>query len=222
MTLSALLGNAHLTAQRAMEAVESYTKAIELDPENAVYYSNRAAAFTLQEDWSSAIEDGMAAISLNPRYAKAYGRLGAAYLGVGNAERAAEAYAKALELEPENEQYKRALEQSRRGSKSAPSQPANPSAQAPPPFQMPGGLGGLDLGSMMRNPEVMNMVNRVMQDPSALSRMMSDPNVASMMQGLGMGGFPGGSRPSSRSPPAAEEEEDEKWVICLIRLFTLN
>lgn len=65
-----------MTAKRATEAAEDYTRAIELDPENAVYYSNRAAAFTMQEDFDSAIEDCKAAVSLNPSYAKAYSRLG--------------------------------------------------------------------------------------------------------------------------------------------------
>lgn len=71
-----LAGNAFLANKRAADAAKSYTKAIELDPENAVYYCNRAAAFTMQEDFSSAVEDCLAAISLNPKYAKAFSRLG--------------------------------------------------------------------------------------------------------------------------------------------------
>lgn len=69
-------GNQHLVAKRAIQAAEEYTRALELDPENAVYYCNRAAAFTMAEDYDSAIEDCRAAISLNPKYAKAYSRLG--------------------------------------------------------------------------------------------------------------------------------------------------
>lgn len=69
-------GNAHLFGKRAVEAAQDYSKAIELDPENAVYYCNRAAAFTMLNDYSGAIEDCKAAISLNPRYAKAFSRLG--------------------------------------------------------------------------------------------------------------------------------------------------
>ena len=69
-------GNAHLVAKRANEAAQDYSKAIELDPENSVYYCNRAAAFTTLGDYSGAIEDCKAAISINPRYAKAFSRLG--------------------------------------------------------------------------------------------------------------------------------------------------
>lgn len=70
------LGNDHLAAKRDEEAVAEYTKAIELDPENYIYYSNRAAAFTMMKDYTSAVQDCLAAISLKPDYAKAFGRLG--------------------------------------------------------------------------------------------------------------------------------------------------
>ena len=191
-------GNDYLAAKEAMKAVESYTKAIELDPENAVYYSNRAAAFSLQEDWSSAIEDGMAAISLNPRYAKGYSRLGAAYIGVGNMDKAAESYAKALELEPENEQYKKALEQTRRGRKPSQQAPTGGMPNMPP-------MGGMDFASLMNNPELMSMASRMMQDPNAMANLMNNPNIAAMMQGMGIN--PRRS-PAGRSPPPAAEEED--------------
>lgn len=188
------LGNSHLAAKRAAEAAEEYTKAIELDPENAVYYSNRAAAFTMQEDYTSAIEDGLAAVSLNPRYAKAYGRLGAAYLGVGNIDKATESYQKALELEPDNLSYKAALEQTR--------------TKVPRTSPRPTPAGGIDFASLMNNPEIMNMAAQMMNNPEAMRNMMNNPNVASMLNGM-MGGRGTPERGNGPSPTVATEEDDD-------------
>jgi serine/threonine-protein phosphatase 5 len=60
-----LLAESHFTG-----AIESYTSAIELNPNNAVYFANRAYAHIKLEEHGSAIVDGTTAIDLNPRYAK--------------------------------------------------------------------------------------------------------------------------------------------------------
>lgn len=52
------------------DAIASYTKAIELNAANAVYFANRAFVHIKLEENGSAIEDGGKAIELNPRYAK--------------------------------------------------------------------------------------------------------------------------------------------------------
>ncbi len=231
------LGNAQLAKKNALAAAEAYTSAIELDPSNAVYYCNRAAAFTMQEDYSSAIEDCMAAISLNGSYAKAYGRLGAAYLAVGNRERAQEAYREALRLEPSSEAYARALGE----AEAPPSSPSAPqggragrnSSGMQSPFGGGSGLpGGLDMASLMSNPEIMKMASQMMGDPEAMRKMMSDPQMASMygdaasadaapnhhdcgtcrMQSMMGGGAFSPPPPAARSgakASAMEEEEEE-------------
>jgi small glutamine-rich tetratricopeptide repeat-containing protein alpha len=58
------------------EAIQSYTKAIELSPNNPIYYGNRAAAYSHLGQHVKAIEDCKRAIALDPKYAKAYSRLG--------------------------------------------------------------------------------------------------------------------------------------------------
>ena len=51
-------------------AIEGYTRAIELNPNSAVYYSNRAFAHTKLEAYGSAIADATKAIELEPAYVK--------------------------------------------------------------------------------------------------------------------------------------------------------
>ena len=54
------------------EAVEGYTKAIALNPTNAVYYANRAAAHIHLENFGFALADASKAIELDPKYTKVY------------------------------------------------------------------------------------------------------------------------------------------------------
>lgn len=69
-------GNTHMSAKKHDAAIESYSKAIALDPTNAVYFSNRAAAHSSKGDHGSAINDAKKAIDIDPSFVKAYSRLG--------------------------------------------------------------------------------------------------------------------------------------------------
>lgn len=69
-------GNSHMSARRYKEAIESYTKAINLDSMNPVYYSNRAAAYSSAEEHDNAIDDAKKAAEIDPSFVKAYSRLG--------------------------------------------------------------------------------------------------------------------------------------------------
>lgn len=52
------------------QAVVGYTRAIDLDPSNAVYYSNRAFAHIKLENFGSAIADATKSLELDPTYVK--------------------------------------------------------------------------------------------------------------------------------------------------------
>lgn len=67
-------GNRALLDARFGEAIDLYTKAIELDGTVAVFYANRAQAEIKSEMYGSAIEDASRAIELDPNYTKAYYR----------------------------------------------------------------------------------------------------------------------------------------------------
>lgn len=69
-------GNGQMSRKKYDEAIESYDKAIALDPLNPVYYSNRAAAYSSKGDHISAVGDAEQAISVDPKFVKAYHRLG--------------------------------------------------------------------------------------------------------------------------------------------------
>lgn len=69
-------GNALMSSKDYQAAAAAYTRAIAYDDRNAVYYSNRAAAFSSLNDHKKAIEDANAAIEIDPAFSKAYHRLG--------------------------------------------------------------------------------------------------------------------------------------------------
>lgn len=65
-----------MSGKRYESAIDAYTKAIALDPHNPVYYSNRAAAHSSNDDHDSAISDAKKAAEIDPAFVKAYSRLG--------------------------------------------------------------------------------------------------------------------------------------------------
>lgn len=65
-----------------------YTKAIEMDPNNAVYYANRSLAHLRQESFGSALTDGISAVNSNPSYLKGYYRRAAAQMSLGKFKQA--------------------------------------------------------------------------------------------------------------------------------------
>ncbi|XP_050212988.1 uncharacterized protein LOC126664575 isoform X3 [Mercurialis annua] len=100
-------GNQAMQSKRYSEAVELYSCAISLYENNAVYYCNRAAAFTQVHKYTEAISDCLKSIEIDPHYSKAYSRLGLAYYALGNYRDAIDrGFRKALALDPDNESVK--------------------------------------------------------------------------------------------------------------------
>ena len=71
-------GNEFFKKGQHDEAIAWYTKAVEAEPSNHVYYSNRAAAKTAKGDYNGAIEDGKLCIRCKPDWNKGYFRLATA------------------------------------------------------------------------------------------------------------------------------------------------
>ena len=96
-------GNALLKEDKFAEAVDMYSRAIELDPDNAVYYSNRSAAFLAKGDArGKALRDAEKCIELRPEWWKGYSRKGAAEHALQRFDAARATYQRGLELDPDN------------------------------------------------------------------------------------------------------------------------
>ncbi|ONI34786.1 hypothetical protein PRUPE_1G499100 [Prunus persica] len=100
-------GNKAMQSTLYPKAIELYDCAVALCESNAVYYCNRAAAYTQMHKYTEAIRDCLKSIEIDPNYSKAYSRLGLAYYAQGNYSDAIEkGFKKALQLDPGNEAVK--------------------------------------------------------------------------------------------------------------------
>ena len=75
-------GNAALQGGLFSEAVNLYTQAIALDPNCAVFFSNRSAAYANMERWKEALDDAQEVVGLKPEWVKGHTRRGAALHGL--------------------------------------------------------------------------------------------------------------------------------------------
>ena len=92
-------------------AVDLLKKAIKLDPDNHIFYSNRAAAYMALEQYEKALADADECVRLQPTWAKGYSRRGAALFRMDKLGGARDAFEKGLELDGDNPTYVRATKQ---------------------------------------------------------------------------------------------------------------
>eukprot|EP00817_Percolomonadidae_sp_ATCC50343_P001544 CAMPEP_0117420520 /NCGR_PEP_ID=MMETSP0758-20121206/1836_1 /TAXON_ID=63605 /ORGANISM="Percolomonas cosmopolitus, Strain AE-1 (ATCC 50343)" /LENGTH=497 /DNA_ID=CAMNT_0005202175 /DNA_START=842 /DNA_END=2331 /DNA_ORIENTATION=+ len=103
-------GNKHYKKQEYEEAIKCYTKAIELEPENPVYLSNRAAVYLNQLKFKEAIRDSEAATRLDANFTKGYYRAGQGYIARGMLKEARKAFEKAKTLDANDKNLIAAME----------------------------------------------------------------------------------------------------------------
>jgi tetratricopeptide (TPR) repeat protein len=81
-------------------AVEEYTKALMLNPRDAVSYFNRGNAWSGKKDWEKAIQDYTAAIRITQRDPEFFVNRGRAYEAANNAKKAIADFTVAIKLAP--------------------------------------------------------------------------------------------------------------------------
>lgn len=65
-------GNTAFTNEDFLRAIDLYSQAIELNPTNPIYYSNRAAAFYSLNEFEDSLKDANKAIELDDKYLKVH------------------------------------------------------------------------------------------------------------------------------------------------------
>ncbi|KAI5462872.1 hsc70 cochaperone [Mariannaea sp. PMI_226] len=211
-------GNAAMAQKDYPAAIDLYTQALALNPSNAVFLSNRAAAHSAAKDHASAKTDAEAAVALDPSYTKAWSRLGLARFALGDAKGAMDAYAQGIEHEGNggSDAMKKGYETAKRRvedmateddaiSRGAPGLNLNPGANASANAGMPDlsglasmlgggggggpGAGGMpDLGSIMNNPMFASMAQNLMSNPDLMNNLMSNPRLREMADRFSSGG----------------------------------
>ncbi|XP_074160500.1 small glutamine-rich tetratricopeptide repeat-containing protein alpha isoform X2 [Sminthopsis crassicaudata] len=187
-------GNEQMKIENFEAAVSFYGKAIELNPANAVYFCNRAAAYSKLGNYAGAVRDCERAIGIDPYYSKAYGRMGLALSSLNKHTEAVVYYKKALELDPENDTYKSNLKIAEQKMKETPSPT--------------GGTGGFDqLAGLLNNPGFMSMASNLMNNPQvqqlgqqfAQQMQQQNPELIEQLR----------SQIRSRTPSASNDDQQE-------------
>lgn len=96
-------GNQAFQKGQNSEAIKCYSKAIEIDGNNHVYYTNRATVYAGNEEWDLCLEDSNKAVALKGDWVKGHFRKGQALFGLKRYDEAVVAYRRAVELDPKNE-----------------------------------------------------------------------------------------------------------------------
>ena len=98
-------GRANAGLGRGDLAIEDFSKVIQLQPERAEAYVERAAARLDQEDYSGAAADCEEVLKRDPRIALAYSMRARSLVHAGSLDRALEDLNRAVELAPDQSNY---------------------------------------------------------------------------------------------------------------------
>lgn len=192
------------------KAIDLYTQALALHPGNAIFLSNRAAAYSYVKDHESAKADAEAAVAVDPKYTKAWSRLGLARFALGDARGSMEAYQKGIEYEGNggSDAMKKGFETAKKrteeleadevSSRGAPGGGAAAGGGMPDLGALAGMFGGggaggggggmPDLSSIMNNPMFASMAQNLMGNPDIMNNLMSNPRLRDMASQFGNGG----------------------------------
>lgn len=96
------LGNDAFASKDFSKAIEHYTKAIQLDSKNHVFFSNRSASYAGLKEWNKAMDDAKECIRLDPQFVKGYYRLAMAQLESEQYDMAQSTIKQGLAVDPNN------------------------------------------------------------------------------------------------------------------------
>ena len=107
-------GNECMKAKDFQDAITCYGRALDLNPDDAATFSNRAMAYLKTKEYARALEDAERAIKLKEDYVKAYHRRGKAYLALNKVEMAIRDFQYILEKEPNNKEAMQEIKNARK------------------------------------------------------------------------------------------------------------
>lgn len=103
-------GNKAMTSGAFQKAARQYTKALELDPGNAILYSNRSAAHFNLRQFAESLEDAESAILCDSMWWKAYKRKGLSLIHMQRYEEAITTLEEGLKIVKKNAEMEKNLE----------------------------------------------------------------------------------------------------------------
>ncbi|KAK0512776.1 hypothetical protein JMJ35_004793 [Cladonia borealis] len=140
-------GNKCFANHEWLDAIDYYTKAVDLYDQDPSFYCNRAQANIKLEQYGYAIADATKAIELDPKYTKAYYRRAVANGAILQSRQALKDFKAAVRLEPQNQDAKLKLAECEKMVKRIEFQRAIAVEDEPSAFE------GLDIDSVAVEPD---------------------------------------------------------------------
>lgn len=205
-----------MQAGNATQAIEWYTKAINLDGANNVYYSNRSAAYLSAGDANNALEDATACLGLNPEFSKGYSRKGAALHALKRYNDSIAAYQEGLAKFPNDAALLKGLEAAQKDKDSPPGAGGVAGGLFSPQMQAQMAMDPR-LRHYLNDPEIKAKMNLVQNNPNMLPALFQDTKFREMMEvlmgkdeedGETLSSTTRASKPKGPEPEPMEEEED--------------
>lgn len=153
-------------------AIKHYSEAVQRNPDDPKYYSNRAACYTKLAAFDLGLKDCEKVVELDPKFIKGWIRKGKILQAMQQQGKALTAYQKALELDPQNSE---ALEGYRSCAVSASSNPEEVRKRA---------MADPEVQSILRDPAMRMILEQMQQDPRALQDHLKNPDIAAKLQKL--------------------------------------
>ncbi|OAF68327.1 hypothetical protein A3Q56_03930 [Intoshia linei] len=98
--------NQYFKKESYLESVNLYSKAIEMYPNDAVYWANRSFANLKLEFFGQSLSDAVKAFQINPKYIKAIYRQACAYIGLSDLKKAVQLFKKVTAAYPNDSDAK--------------------------------------------------------------------------------------------------------------------
>eukprot|EP00475_Leptophrys_vorax_P001296 TRINITY_DN106_c0_g1_i1.p1 TRINITY_DN106_c0_g1~~TRINITY_DN106_c0_g1_i1.p1 ORF type:complete len:578 (+),score=215.85 TRINITY_DN106_c0_g1_i1:41-1735(+) len=173
-------GNSAFSERNFSDAVKAFSEAIQHDNTDHVFFSNRSACYAELGEYQKALEDAEQCVSLAPSWVKGYSRKGLALFKLGKYDDAKKAYEEGLKYDPENEQLKEGIQ----SVKDQTEQAQNPFASLfGPDIWMKIKLNPR-LSPFLDDPDFVNKVNLLQQNPQAIGTMLGDPKIKALFGAL--------------------------------------
>lgn len=154
------------------EAVKYYSEAIKRNPDEAKYYSNRAACYTKLAAFDLGIKDCDTCLQLDPKFIKGWIRKGKILQGMQQPSKALNAYQKALDMDPTNAE---ALEGYKQCSVAVNSNPEEVRKRA---------MADPEVQAILCDPAMRLILEQMQNDPKALQDHLKNPDIARKIQKL--------------------------------------